>query len=169
MLITYSFYTLAKFIFCTSYIYQTGPWFSIKTLSVQYRKSHCGEKKILRPSYLVFGLGRIFRLERSAIFMTEFWARLELGAINFHLKPCMFTWAKIGSPFEVIILALYSNVASYHLISTRFLITTSFMISIKWPVDYPIYTNFNEPSHLPCPTSNIGLRTSRQCLPPCGG
>ena len=73
---------------------------------------------------LVFGLGRIFRLERSAIFMTEFWARLELGAINFHLKPCMFTWAKIGSPFEVIILALYSNVASYHLISTRFLITT---------------------------------------------
>ena len=68
-----------------------------------------------------------------------------------------------------IILALYSNVASYHLISTRFLITTSFMISIKWPVDYPIYTNFNEPSHLPCPTSNIGLRTTRQCLPPCGG
>ena len=124
---------------------------------------------ILPHHYLVFGLGRIFRLERSAIFMTEFWARLELGAINFHLKPCMFTWAKIGSPFEVIILALYSNIASYHLISTRFLITTSFMISIKWPVDYPIYTNFNEPSHLPCPTSNIGLRTSRQCLPPCGG
>ena len=118
---------------------------------------------------VVFGLGRIFRLERSAIFMTEFWARLELGAINFHLKPCMFTWAKIGSPIEVIILALYSNVASYHLISTRFLITTSFMISIKWPVDYPIYTCFNEPSHLPCPTSNIGLRTSKQCLPPCGG
>ena len=56
---------------------------------------------------LVFGLGRIFRLERSAIFMTEFRVRLELGAINFHLKPCMFTWAKIGSPFEVIILALY--------------------------------------------------------------
>ena len=73
---------------------------------------------------LVFRLGRIFRLERSAIFMTEFRVRLELGAINFHLKPCMFTWAKIGSPFEVIILALYSNVSSYHLISTRFLITT---------------------------------------------
>ena len=73
---------------------------------------------------LVFGLGRIFRLDRSAIFTTEFRARLELGVINFHLKPCMFTWAKIGSPFEVIILALYSNVSSYHLISTRFLITT---------------------------------------------
>ena len=71
---------------------------------------------------LVFGLGRIFRLERSALFMAEFRARLELGAINFHLKPCMFTWAKIGSPFEVTILALYSKVSSYHLTSTEFLI-----------------------------------------------
>ena len=113
------------------------------------------------PSQLVFGLGRIFRLECSAIFMTEFRVRLELGAINFHLKPCMFTWAKIGSPFEVIILALYSKVSSYHLTSTEFLITTKFMISIKWSVDYTIYINFSDPSHLAFPTSNIGLRTSR--------
>ena len=47
-----------------------------------------------------------FWLKRSVIFVTEFRARHELGARNFHLKPCMFTWAKIGSPFEVIILAL---------------------------------------------------------------
>ena len=94
--------------------------------------------------------------------MTEFRARLELGAINFHLKPCMFTWAKIGSPFEVIILALYSTkVSSYHLISTVSLITTWFIISIKWLTGYTIYTNFNEPSHLAFPTSNNGLRTSR--------
>ena len=75
------------------------------------------------PKLLVLGLGRIFRLERSALFMAEFRARLELGAINFHLKPCMFTWAKIGSPFEVTILALYSTVSSYHLTSTGFIIT----------------------------------------------
>ena len=47
---------------------------------------------ILTQYKLVFGLGRIFRLERSAIFMTEFRARLELGAINFHRKPCMFVY-----------------------------------------------------------------------------
>ena len=76
------------------------------------------------PKELVFGLGTIFRLERSAIFITEFRARLELGAINFHLKPCMFTWVKICSPFEIIILALYSKVSSYHLTSTDFQITT---------------------------------------------
>ena len=29
-----------------------GPWFNIKMLSYQYWKSHCGDKTILRPSYL---------------------------------------------------------------------------------------------------------------------
>ena len=27
-----------------------GPWFNIKMTSYQYRKSHCGDKTILRPS-----------------------------------------------------------------------------------------------------------------------
>ena len=40
------------------------------------------------------------------------------------------------------------------------------MISIKWSVDYTIYTNFNEPSHLAFSTSNIGLRTSRHACRP---
>ena len=29
-----------------------GPWFNIKMSSYQYRKFHCGDKTILRPSYL---------------------------------------------------------------------------------------------------------------------
>ena len=33
-----------------------GPWFNIKMLSYQYRKSHCGDKMILRPSYLHNGI-----------------------------------------------------------------------------------------------------------------
>ena len=33
-----------------------GPWFNIKTTSYQYRKSHCGDKTILRPSYLHNGI-----------------------------------------------------------------------------------------------------------------
>ena len=48
----------------------------------------------------------------------------EHGARNFHMKPCMFTWAKIGSPFEIIMLPEYSKVSSYHLTSTKFPITT---------------------------------------------
>ena len=34
----------------------TGPWFNIKTSSYQYRKSHCGDKTILRQSYLHNGI-----------------------------------------------------------------------------------------------------------------
>ena len=34
----------------------TGQWFNINMLSYQYRKSHCGDKTILRPSYLHNGI-----------------------------------------------------------------------------------------------------------------
>ena len=33
-----------------------GAWFNIKMTSYQYRKSHCGDKTILRPSYLHNGI-----------------------------------------------------------------------------------------------------------------
>ena len=33
-----------------------GPWFNIKMLSYQYRKSHCGDKTVVRSSYLHNGI-----------------------------------------------------------------------------------------------------------------
>ena len=36
--------------------HRSGPWFSIKMLSYQYRKSHCGDKTIVRSSYLHNGI-----------------------------------------------------------------------------------------------------------------
>ena len=33
-----------------------GPWFNIKISSYQYRKSHCGEKTVVRSSYLHKGI-----------------------------------------------------------------------------------------------------------------
>ena len=33
-----------------------GPWFNINMSSYQYRRSHCGDKTILRPSYLHNGI-----------------------------------------------------------------------------------------------------------------
>ena len=37
-------------------LHSPGGWFNIKTTSYQYRKSHCGDKTILRPSYLHNGI-----------------------------------------------------------------------------------------------------------------
>ena len=39
-----------------------GPWFNIKMTSYQYRKSHCGDKTILRPSYLHNGISYIDKM-----------------------------------------------------------------------------------------------------------
>ena len=33
-----------------------GPWFNIKMPSYQYRKSHCGDKTVVRSSYLHNGI-----------------------------------------------------------------------------------------------------------------
>ena len=33
-----------------------GPWFNIKMFSYQYRKSHCGDKTVVRSSYLHNGI-----------------------------------------------------------------------------------------------------------------
>ena len=38
------------------HLWLSGPWFNIKMSSYQYRKSHCGAKTILRPSYLHNGI-----------------------------------------------------------------------------------------------------------------
>ena len=35
---------------------KTGPWFNIKMSSYQYRKSHCGDKTVVRSSYLHNGI-----------------------------------------------------------------------------------------------------------------
>ena len=34
----------------------TGPWFNIKMSSYQYRKSHCGDRTVVRSSYLFSGI-----------------------------------------------------------------------------------------------------------------
>ena len=38
------------------YVSETGPWFNIKMPSYQYRKSHCGDKTVVRSSYLHNGI-----------------------------------------------------------------------------------------------------------------
>ena len=49
-------------------------WFNIKMLSYQYRKSHCGDKTILRPSYLHNGISytgkmaSLYQINASGIF-----------------------------------------------------------------------------------------------------
>ena len=46
----------AVFFSSNSLTYIPGPWFNIKMSSYQYRKSHCGDKTVVRSSYLHNGI-----------------------------------------------------------------------------------------------------------------
>ena len=41
---------------CPVEVAETGPWFNIKMQSYQYRKSYCGDKTVVRSSYLHNGI-----------------------------------------------------------------------------------------------------------------
>ena len=51
-LLSWSKFACKKWRFITCHKQGPGPWFNIKMSSCQYRKSHCGDKTILRPFYL---------------------------------------------------------------------------------------------------------------------
>ena len=54
---------------------EPGPWFNIKMTSYQYRKSHCGDKTILRPSYLHNGI--FFSGKMSSLY----WIRAQITCV----------------------------------------------------------------------------------------
>ena len=49
-----------------------GPWFNIKMTSYQYRKSHCGDKTIWRPSYLHNGISHTGKMP------SLYWIRAQI-------------------------------------------------------------------------------------------
>ena len=65
------------------------PWFNIKMTSYQYRKSHCGDKTILRPSYLHNGIS--YTGKRTSLY----WIRAQVMACclmscGHNQKKCLF-------------------------------------------------------------------------------
>ena len=62
----------------------TGGWFNIKATSYQYRKSHCGDKTILRPSYLhnVFSYtGKMSSIYRTRALVLN-WLAVQMEATS---------------------------------------------------------------------------------------
>ena len=60
-----------------------GPWFNIKMSSYQYRKSHCGDKTVVRSSYLHNGISYTGKMS------SLYWIRaLTSGANDFANTPC---------------------------------------------------------------------------------
>ena len=76
VLTMFSWYILAS-----EYVTYTGPLFNIKFTSYQYRKSHCGNKTILRPSYLHNGISYTGKTT------SLYWIRAQIVVIHEHGYP----------------------------------------------------------------------------------
>ena len=83
------------------FIAGTGPWFNIKMSSYQYRKSYCGDKTILRPSYLHNGIsytGKTTSLYWIGALMLFLPALLYMSLWHNMLKNNQFDTAKHQTP-----------------------------------------------------------------------
>ena len=58
-----------------------GPWFNIKMVSYQYRKSHCGDKTVVRSSYLHSWISYTGKMS------SLYW--MEALDVERNLLPCM--------------------------------------------------------------------------------
>ena len=63
----------------------TGPWFNIKMLSYQYRKSHCGDKTVVRSSYLHNGISYTGKM--SSLYWIGALVAFLITFINYDLYP----------------------------------------------------------------------------------
>ena len=94
-------------LFYNLYVF-AGPWFNIKMPSYQYRKSHCGDKTILRPSYLHNGISYIgktslywIRTLFTLIFWLSTWKwRLFIMLFREILMPISWPESESGSCCE---------------------------------------------------------------------
>ena len=59
-----------------------GPWFKIKMSSYQYRKSHCGDKTVVRSSYLHNGISYTGKMS------SLYWIRAQYAASEWMLYIC---------------------------------------------------------------------------------
>ena len=57
----------------------SGPWFNVKMSSYQYRKSHCGDKTVVRSSYL------LDRISYTGKMSSLYWIRAQGSLYWLHL------------------------------------------------------------------------------------
>ena len=63
-----------------------GPWFNIKMTSYKHRKSHCGHKTILRPSYLHNGISYTGKMTSLYWIRAQVW-RPQVQVHSVHGQP----------------------------------------------------------------------------------
>ena len=89
-----------------------GPWFNIKMSSYQYRKPHCGDKTILRPSYLHN------RISYTGKMTSLYWIGAQEVSNPLALGPSLLVGlsSQIDNALYQIIVGCHYNVVQYNMI-----------------------------------------------------
>ena len=66
-------------------VLRPGTWFNIKMSSYQYRKSHCGDKMVVRSSYLHNGISYTGKMT------SLYWIRAQVSSVNSMYCRCLGT------------------------------------------------------------------------------
>ena len=87
-------FTLIHWVYkiCCLVSQEPGPWFNIKMSSYQQRKSHCGDKTILRPSYLHKGISYTGKTT------SLYWIRVLMCWWHAHIWSHPVIWSHIHFP-----------------------------------------------------------------------
>ena len=114
-----------------------GAWINIKIPSYQYRKSHCGDKTILRPSYLHNGIsntGKMLSLYWiRALVSDHIWIQSIpvhpeiaakasiwlMGNIRFPIQLCIQRWNKCHIWQQKIQIFLFKLCLNCHILTTH--------------------------------------------------
>ena len=78
---------------------------------VQYRKSHCGDKTILRPSYLHNGIS--FTGKMSSLYWTR--AQVSHGPMSYNANNLLYT-GSAGNPFGYDVCMIWAKKSGINII-----------------------------------------------------
>ena len=68
-----------------------GPWFNIKMSSYQYRKTHCGDKMVLRSFYLHNGISYTGKMS-SLYCIGAWWSFIWIFLLHHHFLMLILKW-----------------------------------------------------------------------------
>ena len=86
---------------CASILSLSGPWFNIKMLSYQYRKSHCGDKTVVRSSYLHNGISYTGKISSLYWFGALMSAGKVMARFGSHMHTQQALWGLSKSYYAI--------------------------------------------------------------------
>ena len=88
----HSLHSVSQHLYLNLMFWQRGGWFKITMASHQYKKSHRGDKTILRPSYLHNGIAFTSKMTSLYWIRTQYYSAHTMVVDPFPFIPLAMVW-----------------------------------------------------------------------------